>query len=70
MKMSRDEMYTAPWGKIADLLIEARALAELLSQAEQNHGGLIGVDTLGAANRLRLQLARWPKVDYLTKSSA
>lgn len=60
--MKRDEMYTASWGKIADLLTEGRELAELLSQAEQNHGGLIGVDTLSAANRLRLQLARWPKV--------
>lgn len=56
-------MYTAPWGKLADLLTQGRALAELLNQAEQNHGGLIGVDTLSAANRLRLELARWPKVE-------
>jgi len=60
--MNRDEMFTTPWGKLADLLERGRTLAELLSQAEQNHGGLIGVDTLSAANRLRLELARWPKV--------
>lgn len=60
--MNRDELYTTPWGKLADLLEQGRALAELLNQAEQNHGGLIGVDTLSAANRLRLELARWPKV--------
>ena len=59
-------MFTASWGKLADLLTQGRALAELLAQAEQNHGGLIGVDTLSAANRLRLELTRWPKVEPLT----
>jgi len=33
----------------------------VLWPAEQNHGGLIGVDTLKAANELRLELTRWPK---------
>ncbi len=61
MKMDRNEMYTAPWGRVEDLLVKARAVAELLNQAEQNHGGLIGTDTLKAANELRVQLSRWPK---------
>lgn len=59
--MERDELFTTPRGKLDDLLASARAVAELLNQAEQNHGGLIGVDTLKAANSLRLELARWPK---------
>ena len=63
MRMDRHEGYTAPWGKVAALLTKGRALAELLNQAEQNHGGLIGVDTLKAANELRLELTRWPKVE-------
>lgn len=45
--------------RIDALLARARALAELINQAEQRHGGLIGVDTLKAANELRLELARW-----------
>lgn len=60
--MDRDEMFTVPRGRVDDLLQKAAAVVELLSQAEQNHGGLIGVDTLKAANELRLQLAWWPKV--------
>lgn len=59
--MERDEGYTVQRGKLDDLLVSARAVAELLNQAEQNHGGLIGVDTLKAANSLRLELTRWPK---------
>lgn len=59
--VQRDEMYTTPRGKLDDLLAAARAVGELLLQAEQNHGGLIGVDTLKAANELRLELTRWPK---------
>lgn len=59
--MGRDEMFTVPRGKLDDLLMRARAVADLLNQAEQNHGGLIGVDTLKAANELRVELARWPK---------
>jgi hypothetical protein len=59
--MDRDETYSVPWGKVADLLKRARAVADLLNQAEQNHGGLIGVDTLKAANELRVELTRWPK---------
>lgn len=61
--VERDEMFTTPRGKLDDLLVSARAVAELLNQAEQNHGGLIGVDTLKAANSLRLELARWPKTE-------
>jgi len=45
--------------KLAALLASAKKVADLLNQAEQNHGGLIGVDTLKAANELRLELARW-----------
>ena len=57
--MDRDEFFAVSRGKLDDLLASARKVAELLNQAEQNHGGLIGVDTLRAANELRLQLARW-----------
>jgi len=64
--VNRYELYTTPWGKLADLLEHGRSVADLLNEAEQNHGGLIGVDTLKAANRLRLELARWPKVKPLT----
>lgn len=53
-------MFTASRGRVDDLLQGARHLTELLSQAEQNHGGLIGVDILKAANTLRLELSRWP----------
>ena len=59
--MERDELFTAQRGKVDDLLTRARTVAELLSQAEQNHGGLIGVDILKAANALRLELSRWHK---------
>lgn len=59
--MDRDEIFSVPRGKLDDLLASARKVAELLTQAEQNHGGLIGVDTLKAANEMRLELARWPK---------
>jgi hypothetical protein len=64
--MDRDELFTTPRGKLDDLLAAARAVGDLLNQAEQNHGGLIGVDTLKAANELRLELARWPKPERKT----
>lgn len=57
--MQPEELYTVPRGKLDALLDRARNLAELISQAELQHGGLIGVDTLKAANELRLELARW-----------
>ncbi len=57
--MERDELFTVPRGKLDDLLSKARVIADLLNQAEQNHGGLIGTDTLRAANELRVQLSRW-----------
>lgn len=59
--MDREELFTTPRGKLDDLLSRARAVTYLLEQAEQNHGGLIGVDTLKAANELRVELMRWPK---------
>ena len=59
--MERDELFTAPRGKLDDLLAAGRRVGQLLLDAEQNHGGLIGVDTLKAANELRLELTRWPK---------
>ena len=57
--MDRDEVFSVQRGKVDDLLASAKKVADLLNQAEQNHGGLIGVDTLKAANELRLQLASW-----------
>lgn len=60
-EVDRAEMYTVPWGMIEDLLRRSVAVAALLNDAEQHHGGLIGPDTLKAANQLRLELSRWPQ---------
>ncbi len=57
--MHPDEMYTVRRGKIDDLLKKAREVAEVIQDADINHGGLIGTKTLRAANELRLELARW-----------
>ena len=45
---------------VATLIEKARALVDLLEDAENNHGGLIGTKTLRAKNVLRLELSRWP----------
>jgi hypothetical protein len=57
-KMILDIM-TALEQRPKDLLAKARALVELLDDAEVNHGGLIGGVTLRAKNELRLELSRW-----------
>ena len=41
------------------LVQKAKALVDMLDDAERNHGALIGTKTLKAANELRLELARW-----------
>lgn len=44
----------------ADALVaKATVVADMLLDAEINHGGLIGSKTLTAANELRLELSRW-----------
>lgn len=41
------------------LLEKSKQLVDLMTDAEQNHGGLIGSKTLTAANQLRLELSKW-----------
>lgn len=41
------------------LVVKAKALVDMLDDAERNHGALIGTKTLKAANELRLEIARW-----------
>lgn len=41
------------------LVQKAKALVDMLDDAERNHGALIGTKTLKAANELRLEIARW-----------
>jgi hypothetical protein len=43
------------------LVAKAKALVELMDDAERNHGSLIGGKTLTAVNELRLELSRWQK---------
>lgn len=43
----------------ADLRTKAKALVDLLDDAERNHGGLVGGKTFTAANELRLELSKW-----------
>ena len=45
--------------KSASLVKKAKALVDLLEDAETNHGGLYSTKTLRAKNELRLELARW-----------
>ncbi len=44
---------------IMALVDKARALVELMEDAEVNHGGLVGTKTLRARNELRLELSKW-----------
>lgn len=44
---------------VRDLHAKAKALVDMLDDAERNHGALIGSKTLTAANELRLELSRW-----------
>lgn len=44
------------------LILKARALVEMLDDAERNHGALIGAKTLRAANELRLELNAFKEV--------
>lgn len=41
------------------LIAKARNVVDLLADAEQNHGGLVGTKTLRAANEMRLELDRF-----------
>lgn len=45
--------------KMQPLVDKAKALVELLDDAEVNHGGLVGGVTLRAKNDLRLELSKW-----------
>ena len=47
--------------EIKDLVAKAKALVDMLDDAERNHGGLYAGKTMTAANELRLELARWKK---------
>jgi hypothetical protein len=47
--------------EIRDLVAKAKALVDMLDDAERNHGGLYAGKTMTAANELRLELARWKK---------
>jgi hypothetical protein len=38
---------------------KAKALVDMLDDAERNHGGLYAGKTMTAANELRLELAKW-----------
>lgn len=53
------EMITVRRDKLDALIKKADEVGELLADAEKNHGGLIGPDTLRKANELRLELSRW-----------
>jgi hypothetical protein len=41
------------------LVEKARALVDMLDDAERNHGGLYAAKTMRAANELRLELTKW-----------
>ena len=41
------------------LLAKADELADMIEDAENNHGGLLGKKTLRCKNELRQELARW-----------
>lgn len=45
--------------KTEALVAKAKALVEMLDDAERNHGGLYAGKTMRAANELRLELQRW-----------
>lgn len=46
--------------KAIDPLIKtSKTVAEMIHDAETNHGGLMGTDVLTAANTLRLELSKW-----------
>jgi hypothetical protein len=45
--------------ELEPMLAKSLALVNALSDAEANHGGLVGVATLRQANELRLELHRW-----------
>jgi hypothetical protein len=45
--------------EINTLVAKAKALVDMLDDAERNHGGLYAGKTMTAANELRLELARW-----------
>lgn len=57
--MTIDAIEVVPPNDIATLIRKAKALVELLEDAENNHGGLIGTTTLRAKNELRLELSKW-----------
>ncbi len=42
-----------------DLVAKAKALVDMLDDAERNHGSLVGTKTLTAVNELRIELQRW-----------
>ena len=50
-----DELRT----EIKDLVAKAKALVDMLDEREKYHGSLVGPETLGLVNNLRLELARW-----------
>jgi hypothetical protein len=41
------------------LIDKAKALVDMLDDAERNHGGLYAGKTMTASNELRLELAKW-----------
>lgn len=42
-----------------DLIDKAKALVDLMDDAERNHGSLVGSKTLRGVNELRLELSKW-----------
>lgn len=47
--------------EMTKVLDKAQALVDMIEDAENNHGGLIGKKTLRCKNELRLELERWSK---------
>jgi hypothetical protein len=45
--------------EIKDLVAKAKALVDMLDDAERNHGGLWAGRTMTASNELRLELSKW-----------
>ena len=44
---------------VALLVAKAKALVDLMDDAERNHGSLVGAKTLRGVNELRLELSKW-----------
>lgn len=45
--------------KATGLEQKAKALVDLMDDAERNHGSLVGAKTLRGVNELRLELSKW-----------